>query len=55
MVAKDLGKDNNSTSSSTSGYIRVYFNNPVDTSVATGQKANYLLYAMDDTDRKSVV
>ena len=48
-IAKDLGKDNNSTSSSTSGFIRVYFNNPVDTSVATGEKAGYLHYAIDDT------
>ena len=48
-VAKDLEKDNSSTSSSTSGYIRVYFNNPVDTTVATGEKAVYLHYAMDDT------
>lgn len=44
-VAGDLEKDN----SSTSGYIRAYFNNPVDTSVATGEKAGYLHYAIDDT------
>ena len=46
-VAGDLEKGNSSSSSS--GYIRAYFNNPVDTSVATGEKAGYLHYAIDDT------
>ena len=38
-----------STASLSSGNIRVYFNNPVDTAYAGNYKAIYLNKAIDDT------